>query len=586
MQRLINQGTRKTALVKRHYPLSLIVIGAVLLRVIVLPFVTFPGVADPNHYYNLGVRLVNGEGYTINYIWQYNDLYADVVHEDDHWMPLSAGLAAVSMKIFGIGTHQAIIPFIIIGALLPLITYWAARQLDLARELSLIAAGFAAVLPEFLLNSVRTDTTVPNALLVCLVILLLNRGLRRGETWTFIAAGVCAGLAYLNRSENILLLPMLIALFVVWRWITPPLPDNSGTRHEGVEKALTNITPPRMPSFAWTGGAQADSSLRLPSNSGEGWEGGKVFRHSHASSLRTNALKTLLIPLIAVIVVSPWLARNYALNGTFSTPTTNNMFFLTDHRDHYLFDAHLSLQTYLASATPAEIIGRRLFEMAASVKLMITTLDVFLPVLVIGGALLMLRDRPRWRVLAPTIILLAGVFVFYTILVPYKSQGGSFKKAYLTLIPLLIPLGVYALERLVSDARLRAGAALIAIVLMGMNAFELVRADQNAARSYLAQVEAMRDAAFTLPDLDGRLIVMTQDPYILGYVGMNSLMFPQGDRDEIYAVAQRYGVDYLLMPSDRAALDALLFGDATDPRFTRVIEVPGTPFIFYRVEGQ
>lgn len=495
--------------------LFLICLGALALRLIILPFVSFPGVADPNHYYNLGVRLAQGEGYTIHYIWQYNDVYASVVHEDDYWMPLSTGLVAASVALFGVGVHQAIVPFLLIGALLPIVGYAAGRQFGLSPAHSLIAAAFVGVLPEFVMNSVRTDTTLPNALLVCAAILLVNRGLRTGSAWTFALSGAAAGFAYLNRSENLLLLPMLVVTLIALRG-----------------------------------------------------------RHWRAA---------LLMPLVAALIAAPWLARSLALNGTLSTPTTSNMFFLTDYNDHYLFDTRLSLDTYLASVTPADMIGKRLFEMAASVKVMITTLDIFLPIAVIGGALLVLRDRPRWRVLAPTLILLLGLFVFYTVLVPYKSQGGSFKKAYLTLIPLLIPLGVYALERAISDTRLRFGAAALAVALMGFNGFELARADQNAARGYYAQIETMRGVLETLPDGGDGYVLMTQDPFILGYAGIESVVFPQNDLDTLIEVARRYRVDYLLMPSDRPHLDALMQGG--DPRFTRVTDVPRTPFVFYRIES-
>src|SRR5690606_34354217 len=118
---------------------------------------------------------------------------------------------------------------------------------------------------------------------------------------------------------------------------------------------------------------------------------------------------------------------------------------------HYAYQRDFTLQTMLDQQTPAQIIGKRLFEMAAAAKLMYTALDVFLPVLVAGGLLLVVaaRDRERLLALAPTLVLLLGVFVFYTVLVPYKAQAGSFKKAYLTLIPLLLPLAGYALERAV-----------------------------------------------------------------------------------------------------------------------------------------
>jgi hypothetical protein len=95
----------------------------------------------------------------------------------------------------------------------------------------------------------------------------------------------------------------------------------------------------------------------------------------------------------------------------------------------------------------------------------------------------------------------------------------------------------------------------------------------------------MADQARQLPDSngDGNMVLMTQDPFFLGYVGISSVIFPFNDRDTVFEVARRYGVDYLLMPADRPALDALLSGDATDSRFVPVESVAGTPFIFYAI---
>lgn len=508
--------------------LLLICLFALALRLAALALVDFPGVADPNHYYNLGVRLAEGQGYTINYIWQYNDAYAQVTHPDDYWMPLTAWITAASMRVFGVGVHQALIPFILLGTLLPVVAYAAAGQLGVGRGGRLFAAAAAAALPELVLNSVRTDTTIPNALLTGAALILLVRGLRSATerptaAWlAFAGSGAAAGLAYLTRSDSALILPMLVVVVIL----------RAGLRQ-------------RVPRSIW------------------------------------------LIPLIAVVLAIPWSLRNLSLNGTISTPTTANMFFLTDYRDHYVYDRALGLDHLLETQTPAQIIGKRLFEIAASLKLMITTLDVVLPVAVIGGAALILlaRDREKLLTAAPALILLLGFFVFYTILAPYKSQGGSFKKAYLSLIPLLLPMGAYAFERAISDVRLRTGAMVLTVLLAAATAIDTVRLDAAASRAYLTQIETMASAAADLPDRsgDGALTLMTQDPFILGYAGLSSVMFPYESRDVVVEVARRYGVDYLLMPSDRPELDALLIDPTLDARFTPVRSVPGTSFIFYAV---
>lgn len=507
------------------HKLLLICLGALILRLGVLAaFVRHPGVGDPNHYYNLGGFLVEGRGFNIDYIWQFNNPPEQLEHPEDYWMPLTGALAAFSMAIFGRGVPGALIIFAVMGALVPLLAYLAARQFGCSPGGGLFCAAAAAVLPEFVLNSVRTDTTIPNLLLVCASILLLTRGLRGGGVWPFVGSGLAAGLAYLVRSDSSLLLPMLAATLVVY----------------------------------------------------------SVWGRRHASR---RWIYAALVPAVAVLVALPWSLRNIQLFGTPTTPKLDDMFYLTDFREHFVYDTELSLQTLLASQTPAQLIGKRLFEMAASAKLLYTMLDVFLPVAVAGGLLMLLaaRDRDRLLTLAPALILLGGAFVFYTVLVPLKSQGGSFKKAYLTLIPLLLPLAAYALERAISSERLRLGAMALAALFMAANAVELVRADARAAGAYLDTMQRVAAGARAMPDTngDGEIILMAQDPFMLRFVGIRSVMLPMEDRDTILEVARRYGVDYLMMPPDRPSLDPLYAGTESDPRFVAVANVSGTNVVLY-----
>jgi len=515
---------------KSSYKLAALCLGALLLRLILMQVVQHPGIADPNHYYNMGIRLVEGHGLTIDYIWDWHNPPDAIVHPDDYWMPLTGVIAAVPMALFGTGLHNALLPFVVLGSLLPIVGYVAAGQAKLNENTRLFLAAAVAFLPELVLNSVRTDTTMASALLVGSALLLLTRGLQRGSVWAFVGGGLCAGLAYLNRSDATLLVPLYVVvtgLYVVL------------SRHTD--------TPPVRWRYA------------------------------------------LLMPLAAALIVVPWLARNVQIIGSATTPNTERMFFLTDYRDHYRYRGEFTFETMIERQTVAGVIAKRLFEMGASIKLMYTTLDQLLPVAVAGGLLLLLaaRDRQRLLALSPALILLLGYFVFYTVLVPYKSQGGSFKKDYVALIPLLLPLAGVAFERAIQNPRLRAGAMLLTLGFLTANAVELVRADANFARSYLGRVQAMADVAATLPDRtgDGQLVLMTQDPFMLRYVGLRSVLFPSDDRDTVLDVAERYGVDYLLMPPDRESLDAIYLRTETDTRLTQVADVPGTEYVFYAINA-
>ncbi|NJO85189.1 MAG: hypothetical protein HC828_22230 [Blastochloris sp.] len=365
--------------------LVVIIAGVLMLRIAAAALVSFPGIADPNHYYNMGVRLTQGHGFTIDYIWQYNIPPGQIEHPEEHWMPLTAVLAAAPMALLGEGVHKALIPFLLIGAALPLLAYWMGGQLGLETTSRLFAAAGVGVLPELVLASVRTDTVVPFALFTGVAVLLITHGLRTGRIPAFVGAGVCVGLAYLTRNDGLLLLPMLAVTLIVY------------------------------------------ALARCP--------------------VRWRA--ALIVPAAALVVASPWLARNIALFGSPTTPETSDMFFFTHHDDHYAYGRAFTLETMLAAQTPAEMISKRLFESLAAVNVMVASLDVLLPVAVIGGVALLVaaRDRQRLLVAAPALILLLGFFVAYPLLIPYKAQAGSFKKAFIGLLPLIVPLGAYALER-------------------------------------------------------------------------------------------------------------------------------------------
>jgi Dolichyl-phosphate-mannose-protein mannosyltransferase len=505
--------------------LALIVIGAFALRVACLIFVQHPGIADPNHYYNLGVRLAEGHGFTIDYIWHYKQPPATIVHPDDYWMPLTGVLAAVPMQLFGISVHNALILFIVIGSIIPILGYAIARQFGCSETSSLFAAAATAVIPEFVLNSVRTDTTIVNVLLVCASLFFMTRGFRRGGPWNFVCAGIAAGLAYLTRNDSPLLLPILVLTLLMYHY---------------------------------------QGKLRQ-------------------SFLRVGVYAAAAVG-IAFLIALPWLIRN-ARDLQNSSPGLSSMFFYTNVQDDFAYNRQFTLQTMLASQTIPELIGKRLFELAASVKLAYTTLDVFFPVAVLGGFILLAaaRDKQRFLTLTPALIWLVAIFIVYPILIPMKSQAGSFKKAYLTIIPMLLPVGAYALERAIMDNRVRVGAMVLAIVFTGANAFELVRADATATNAYAATMRSVASTALSLPDTngDGQVILMAQDPFMLRFFGVSSVLLPYEDRATILRVAQRYNVDYLMMPPDRPALDPIYWGEETDPHFVRAAAVPETNVVLY-----
>ena len=509
-------------------------LGAFVFRALLAAlFVRFPGIADPNFYYNSALRLLDGHGFTIDYIWNYAQAPASIIHPEDLWMPLASVLAAIPQAFYrtaeGVFNPLSLLPFMLLGSLLPLVAFWGARLLRLADGAALYAAAATAVIPELVLNSVRTDTTIPTAVFVGVAVLAFVKGVRDGGAGWMVLAGVMSGLAYLTRNDALLLLPGYLVFAIV----------------------------------AWWAGRR-------------GW------------TERPHLRWALLAPLVMLLVVTPWLARNARELGMLSAPETSKMFFFSDNLDHYAFDREFTLDTLLAAKTPAELIGKRLFELAAGIKLIIEGLGGFLAVAVPGGLILLLvrRDKPRLLAIALPLILLLGAFIAYPLLIPFKAQAGSLKKEVLVLLPLLVPLGAYALQEAVPNVRIRFGAMALSVALLAAGAFDLVRLDGAFALNYLASMQTMAAEAQNLPDVngDGELAFMAQDPYMLRYVGLRSIMYPHEDLDTTLDIAQRYGVDYLLFPADRPQFAAIQDDTATDPRLIQAGDVTGTNFSFLRVE--
>jgi hypothetical protein len=359
-------------------------------------------------------------------------------------------------------------------------------------------------------------------MLLGLLFLTWISGVRSGRWWWFVLGGLFAGLAYLTRGEN-MLLPLVYIVSLV------------------------------------------------------------IARKFDRSLFRVRWWHIALLAVTAVVVITPWVLRNYAVGGSPLTTNLQRLYFLSDFREYYAYGRPLTLQTLLASQTPAQLIGKRLFELAADFKLMYTMLDVFLPVIVFSGmvALIAARDTRRLVTLAPVLVFLGGTLVFYAILAPAVNQGGSFKKFYLSLVPLLVPIGGYFLDRLQLQRTFVWSIMIFSVLLSGANGVELTRADIRTTNNYLDYIRPVVEAANDLGDAngDGKIVMMVQDPFMFNFFGMQSVAIPMEDRDTVLEVAQRYHVDYLMMPPARPALDPIYARTEQDARFVPLWENRG-----YQVE--
>ncbi len=493
-----------TWLRSQRVQVGLLLLAGFFLRFALATAAPHPGIADSNHYYNLARNLADGRGFVIDYIWQYNSPPEGVTHPTDYWMPLPAVWTAAGFAILGDGLLPALIPSVLLGTMLGLLTYGLAATAGLDHTSRLLAMAMVIVLPEFVLNSVRTDTTISYVLWVGLAMLCFYLGMRRRPS-LLLLAGVFGALAQLTRQDGILIAPTFVVSALIYRQVSDrPIP------------------------WRWLMAA------------GLAW----------------------------ALVLSPWLWRNYQLFGVLFPGGASRTFFMTSFIDQFTYGRELNLEHYLAWGWP-NILGNIAFHILANVKTMYTVLDVGLPVAAVLSlaGLVWQREREHLLLLTPALMLVAGLFLFYSLLTPFHSMGGSFKKSYMILIPFLAVASAWGLTTFVKPRRAALLAAGVMAVFMLLNAIELVRADFNAAARYDRAIAVLAADIHELGDVNGDdvITVMTQDPYILNYHGFPALMLPSDDRDTILAACYRYHVDYIILPADRPALDPLYDGSESDP---------------------
>lgn len=512
---------------RRWFWPALIIILALLPRLVWWYVSDHPGLWDPTEYYNLAVNVHEGDGFTLDYIWSFANNPEAVTHPLDHWLPLPGVLVAGSFAVFGVSVQAALLPFVLLGALQSLLAYWFAGRIGASQRVQVFAALATAWTPWLFLSSLHTDTTTLFGVLAFGSLAATVLAVNDDGRWLWLT-GVLIGLALLTRNDAAMLIPAAVlgGAWIAWR--------NGSYQVQGRQVA----------------GA-----------------------------------------LIAIgLVLLPWLLRNQSELGTLWPGSTAESLFVTDHEDFYAYSKEISFDTFLDQGVRV-IVGKIVFELAASVKLMVTLVELIFPVAIIGGLLEGLLSRQRGsddgidlRPYAPAFAFVLLTFGAYGVLMPYLSQGGSFKKAYLAMVPFLLILGAQALERAVQP-RVFWMVSVITLALLLANAMELTRADFKTNNDQQAIFEDVKTELDTLQAHDTReVIVMTRDPWSLNYVtGYRAVMVPNEPLDVILEAADRYGVTHILAPVPRDAINALDRGETTHPRLERIVELPEHRLHIYQI---
>ncbi len=200
------------------FMLGVLFICALVARVVSAHFLPFPALDDPAFYLKVAENLAQGRGLVIDAIWNYQTVFPAIEHpSNEHWMPLPSLVMAPFFALFGssYALGQTIGAFF--GALIVPITWFTCERalpvLGRWRGATFFTCLLVSFNPLLVYQSVTVDSAVYFTVFCSLAILLASQSERSLALSGVV--GVLIGLAYLSRTEGLILLG--VALFWTWR---------------------------------------------------------------------------------------------------------------------------------------------------------------------------------------------------------------------------------------------------------------------------------------------------------------------------------------------------------------------------------
>jgi len=345
-------------------------LAALVLRAVAGLLIPWPPYLDASYYTVVAESLAAGNGFNVSVIWAYLEVGSQLppdaslpIPSNAHWPPLGPLVAAGGMALFGQTWLAGQTPMILISALIPPLAYVVGLELFRSRSVAL-AAAVLALFPGPLFALYPTiDNFAIFGVAGTAVLYASTRAIRsyRPGRW-LVVAGLGAAVAALARIDGVLLT--------------------------------------LAPATAWL--------------VGRGWTPWRSVgsRPSVASGV-ASALAFLL-------VLSPWLIRNFMVFGSPMPSAGGHMLWITSYNEQFSIGHEVSLSTYLEWGW-LNIIGSKLESLGTIAARSLVLLGGFLIVPFAGG-LLAFRRRPE---LAPFIVYFLVLFVVMGTIFTFHAPRGA-----------------------------------------------------------------------------------------------------------------------------------------------------------------
>ncbi|MFZ5916275.1 MAG: glycosyltransferase family 39 protein [Chloroflexota bacterium] len=515
----------------------MILITALAVRLLTALPMRQPGFMDAHYYYVGALNLIEGRGFNDPYLWNYLDDPAGVPHPSHlYWMPLPSLVAWAGMALLGASYRAGQWGFILLSSLLPLVSYAVARQVSGKRRHAVLAALVTIFGGFYLPFWVSTESAAPFALFGSLTLLALGLGLKSRRAGWFAAAGAAAGLAYLTRSDGLLLL--LVAL------VTPLFAMRQGTR------------------FTF-----------------------------HVSRIIPFLITFLLI-------TAPWLYRNWQAIGALQPPGGLQSLWFRDYSDLYSYGQTFTPQTYLDWGW-ANILRAKL-HVAASNLLRVIAEDglIFLFPFALIGLWSLRRERLYWPFLLYAPLLWMTMTFAFTY--PGWLGGLLHSSAaWLPFVFPAAMVGLdtsieWAAQHLPHWQPQRAGpvfgalTVLLAALLSGTIYWQAVLGDSlddpawNRSDLIYHQVDAWLDNHAAPDDL----VMVNNPPSFYYHTGRSGVVVPAEGPQTLLEICDRYAVRYVVLDHNIVPqLQPLYNGELTLSRLVEQTRLGGEhPVIIFQVD--
>jgi hypothetical protein len=484
-----------------------------------------PGHGDSAFYYTVAKNIVDGRGVVVDYVVYFFLGLVPITHyAGDFWNPLAEILLSLPMFLLGKSLFNALLASIAAGIVPALVGYGAGRRFGGSTAVGVLVGTLTFFTPFLIVEAVRTEAIIFFGAFGSVALYLAARG--RDHPRYFLLAALSTGVAHLTRQDGVLLL-MALLLCV----------------------ALAPVSWPRRVAVG-------------------------------AAVIALHAL-----------MMSPLLIRNVIAYGSPLQPGPASTAFMTSYEDFHSYGKEMTWDALRAEWGVRRLITRRLHtasENLAQVKGFMDPILLFLASLGIVNILLT-RERSRLlHILVPPLIYWILAYTFYTVAASFSGPG-SLPKSLAVLMPFVCILIVDLFVSRVRSFPVASAAVFILAALMGYRGYTISSGSAAFWNGVYDRYAALRGIVAADASLHDRnppdIVVMARDVWDLHEgTGYQAVMIPNNDLDTIMAVASHYGVDYMLLPAPRPALDDIYHMTTPDPRFVFVSAVPETDWRLFRLE--